>query len=46
MLVDCDFVVDEMVGKERTQNLEVIPFNPAVDHIYHSPERVTCKRIN
>ena len=46
ILVDCDFVIEEMVGKERTQNLEMVPFNTLTDHYYYSPERLTWKRIN
>ena len=46
VLVDCDFVIEEIVGKERTQNLENIPFNPLMNHFYYSPERLTWKRIN
>ena len=46
ILVDCDFVIEEIVGKERTQNLENIPFNPLLNDFYYSPERLTWKRIN
>ena len=46
ILVDCNFVLEEIVGKERTQNLENIPFNPSANHFYYSPERLTWKRIN
>ena len=38
--------MEEMVGKERTKNLEVIPFNPLVLHLHYSPDRLTWKRIN
>ena len=46
VLVDCDFVMEEMVGKERTQNIEVVPFDYSKDHIHYSPERLTWKKIN
>ena len=46
MLVDCDFVMEQIVGKEKTQNLEAIPLNPSKDFIYYSPERLSWKRIN
>ena len=37
VLIDCDFVTEEMVGKERTKNLEVILFDPSVLHLHYSP---------
>ena len=46
VLIDCDFVMEEMVGKERTKNSEVIPFDPSVLHLHYSPDRLTRKRIN
>ena len=38
--------MEEMVGRERTQNIEVVPFDYSKDHIHYSPERLTWKRKN